>query len=79
MVCQDAIKIVKKTLVTDHASPELHRAAAYKQQVLLDVVKPLIGKDKHYKDVQKCITRDDDFVKVISKWVCKIIIHFCYC
>ena len=43
--------------------------------MLLDAVKPLIGKDKHYKDVQKRITRDDDFVKVIGKWVCKIIIH----
>ena len=74
-VCRDAIKIVEKTLVTDHAWPKLHRAAAYKQQVLLDAVKPLIGKDKHYKDVQKRITRDDDFVKVIGKWVCKIIIH----
>ena len=48
-------------------------------QVLLDAVKPLIWKDKQYKDVQKCITRDDDFVKVIGKWVDKIIIHFHYC
>jgi hypothetical protein len=68
-VCRDAIKIVEKTLVTEHAWPELHRAAAYKRQVLLDAVKPLVGKDKQYKDVQKRITRDDDFVKVIGKWV----------
>jgi hypothetical protein len=68
-VCRDAIKIVEKTLVTEHAWPELHRAAAYKRQVLLDAVKPLVGKDKQYKDVQKRITRDDDFVKVIGNWV----------
>jgi hypothetical protein len=81
-VCRDAIKIVEKTLVTDHAWPELHRAAAYKRQVLLDAVRPLIGGDKRYKDVQKRITRDDDFVKGIGKWVCILInkiIHFHRC
>lgn len=76
-VCHDAIKIVEKTLVTEHAWPELHQAAAYKRQVLLDAVKPLIGRDKLYKDVQKRITRDDDFVKVIGKWV-RISINMTY-
>ena len=81
-ICCDAIKIVKKTLVTEHAWPELHQAAAYKRQVLLDAVKLLIGKDKQYKDVQKRITRDDNFVKVIGKWVCisvNITKKYCHC
>ena len=77
-VCHDAINIIEKTLVTEHAWPELHWAAAYKWQVLLDAVKPLIGKDKQYKDVQKHITRDDDFVKVIGKWV-RILINITIC
>lgn len=81
-VCWDTIKIVEKTLVTEHTWPELHRATAYKRQVLLDAVKPLVRKDKQYKDVQKHITRDDDFVKVIGKWVrilINITTHFHCC
>ena len=81
-ICCDAIKIVEKTLATEHAWPELHQAAAYKRQVLLDAVKLLIGKDKQYKDVQKRITRDDNFVKVIGKWVCisvNITKKYCHC
>jgi hypothetical protein len=68
-VCRDAIKIVERTLVTEQAWPELHRAAAYKRQVLLDAVTPLAAKDAQYKDILKRITKDEQFVKVIGKWV----------
>ena len=40
-VCHEAIRIVEKTLVTQHAWPELHKGAHYKREVLLEVVKVL--------------------------------------
>lgn len=69
-MCRDAIKIVEMALVTEQAWPELHRAAEYKQQVLLNAVTPLAAKDTQYKDILKRITKDEQFVKVIGKWVC---------
>lgn len=73
-VCHDAIKVVEKALVTEHAWPELHRAAAYKRQVLLVAAERLVAKDKRYKDLVRRIKEDDDFVKNTGKWVCLLFI-----
>lgn len=40
-ICRDAIRIVKVTLVTQDAWPELHKGILYKHQVLLQVVNAL--------------------------------------
>ncbi|KDR71019.1 hypothetical protein GALMADRAFT_214053 [Galerina marginata CBS 339.88] len=52
-----AIKIIDITLVTHDPWPELHQAAPYKQEVLLDAVKLLIIKDKQYKEYRSEIRR----------------------
>ena len=45
MVCREAIRIVEKTLVTQHAWPELNKGAHYKRQVLSEAVKALRAKN----------------------------------
>ena len=83
-VCHDAIQIVENTLVTQHAWPELHRGALYKHQVLLDAVKSLQEKntidnegkqEELYRALQTRISRDDQFVRYIGKWV-RDLVHF---
>ncbi|PPQ66418.1 hypothetical protein CVT26_011287 [Gymnopilus dilepis] len=75
-VCRDAINIVEKTLVTEDAWPELHKAASYRRQVLAAAAGQLLGKDKRYKDVLTRINKDDDFTKVIGKWVVDRLSHY---
>ena len=83
-VCRDAIQIVKNTLVTQHAWPELHRGALYKHQILLDAVESLQEKntidnegkqEELYRALQTRILRDDQFVRYIGKWVWDLV-HF---
>ena len=85
-VCRDAIRIVEKTLVTQHAWPELHRGAQYKRQVLLDAVKSLQEKntgddegkqEELYRTFQNRISRDEQFVRHIGKWV-QYFVHFSF-
>lgn len=85
-ICRDAIRIVEKTLVTQHAWPELHRGALYKRQVLLDAVKSLQekntvdneGKEEElYRTLQTRISRDEQFVRYIGKWV-RDLVHFSF-
>ena len=77
-VCREAIRIVEKTLVTQHAWPELHKGAHYKQQVLLEAVKVLCAKntedddgtqDVRYKALNTRVLNDEKFVRCIGKWV----------
>ncbi|PPQ83324.1 hypothetical protein CVT26_015164 [Gymnopilus dilepis] len=75
-VCRDAINIVERTLVTEHAWPELHKAALYRRQVLAAAARELLGKDKRYKDLLARINKDDDFTKVIGKWVVDRLSHY---
>lgn len=76
--CREAIHIVEKTLVTQHAWPELHKGAHYKQQVLLEAVKVLRAKntedddgkqDARYKALSSRVSKDERFVRFIGKWV----------
>ena len=76
--CCEAIRIVKKTLVTKHAWLELHQSAHYKQEVLLEAVKVLCAKntdddegkqDAQYKALNAWLSNDEKFVRYIGKWV----------
>ena len=78
-VCREAIRIVEKTLVTQHAWPELHKGTHYKRQVLLEAVKVLRAKnlkddegkqDAQYKALNTRLSNDEKFVRCIGKWVC---------
>jgi hypothetical protein len=77
-VCREAIRIVEKTLVTQHAWPELHKGAHYKQQILLDAVKVLRAKNTEddegkqhalYKAFNTRLSNDEKFIRCIGKWV----------
>ena len=77
--CREAIRIVEKTLVTQHAWPELHKGTHYKRQVLLEAVKVLRAKnleddegkqDARYKALNTRVSNDEKFVRCIGKWVC---------
>jgi hypothetical protein len=79
VVCREAIRIVEKTLVTEHAWPELNKGTLYKRQVLLDAVKLLRAKnteddegmqDAQYKALNTRLSNDEKFVRYIGKWVC---------
>jgi len=79
VVCREAIRIVEKTLVTEHAWPELHKGTLYKRQVLLEAVKLLRAKnveddegkqDAQYKALNSRLSNDETFVRYIGKWVC---------
>jgi hypothetical protein len=79
VVCREAIRIVEKTLVTQHAWPELNKGAHYKQQVLSEAVKVLRAKnteddegkqDAQYKALNSRLSTDEKFVRYIGKWVC---------
>jgi len=79
MVCREAIRIVEKALVTEHAWPELHKGTLYKRQVLLEAVKLLRAKnteddegkqDAQYKALKRRLSNDETFVRYIGKWVC---------
>jgi len=70
-------------LVTQHAWPELHQGALYKRQVLLDAVKSLRAKDtgddegrqkELYKSLLTRISRNEQFVRSIGKWVRDLVI-----
>ena len=76
VVCHEAIRIVEKTLVTEHAWLELHKGTLYKQQVLLEAVKLLHAKntkddegkqDTQYKALNSCLSNDETFVRYIGK------------
>jgi len=78
-VCREAIRIVEKTLVTQHAWPELHKSVHYKQGVLLEAVGVLRAKntdddegkkDAQYKSLNTRLSNDERFVRCIGKWVC---------
>ncbi|KAF9550751.1 hypothetical protein CPC08DRAFT_768836 [Agrocybe pediades] len=56
-------------LLSAQAWPELHRAREYRREVLLEVVNRLVERKKGYADLRRRIVQDDDFVKVIGKWV----------
>ena len=80
VVCREAIRIVEKTLVTQHAWPELHKGAHYKREVLLEAVKVLRAnntedadkgkQDAKYKALNARLSNDEKFVRCIGKWVC---------
>ena len=79
VVCREAIRIIEKTLVTEHAWPELHKGTLYKCQVLLEVVKLLRAKnteddegkqDTLYKALNSRLSNDEKFIRYIGKWVC---------
>ncbi|KAF4615839.1 hypothetical protein D9613_012379 [Agrocybe pediades] len=67
--CREDVQIVERTLVVKEAWPELHRAREYRREVLLEVVNRLVEQKKGYADLRRRIVQDDDFVKVIGKWV----------
>ena len=78
VVCREAIRIVEKTLVMEHAWPELHKGTLYKQQVLLEAVRLLRAKnteddegkqDAEYKALNSRLSNDEKFVRYIGKWV----------
>ncbi|KAF8815657.1 hypothetical protein BYT27DRAFT_7079530, partial [Phlegmacium glaucopus] len=78
-VCREAIHIVEKTLVTQHAWPELHKGAHYKREVLLEAVKVLRAKntednegkqDAQYKALNTRVSNNERFVRCIGKWGC---------
>ena len=78
-ICWDAIRIVKVTLVTVDAWPELHQGTLYKRQVLLEAVNALQAKneddnerhqDSNYDMVRNRILEDEKFIRIIGKWVC---------
>ena len=79
VVCCEAIRIIEKTLVTEHAWPELHKGTLYKRQVLLEAVKLLHAKnteddegkqDAQYKALNSRLSNNETFVRYIGKWVC---------
>jgi hypothetical protein len=68
-----------------HAWPELHKGAHYKQQVLLEAVKVLHAKnmeddggkqDAQYKVLSNQVSKDERFVRFIGKWVCDLSVAF---
>ena len=68
-LCPVAVKIVEKTLITEHAWPELHQAQAYKKLVLSSAVTSLLEKDrKTYEPIQKRVAEDEKSVKIVGKW-----------
>ena len=80
-VCCEAIHIVEKTLVTQHAWLELHKGAQYKWEVLLEAVKVLHAnnmeddegkQDIKYKALNARLANDEKFVRWIGKWVCNL-------
>ena len=82
-VCREAIRIVEKTLVTQHAWPELHKGAHYKREVLLEAVKVLRAnnteddkgeQDTKYKALNARLSNDEKFVRFIGKWVCNLLL-----
>ena len=82
VACHEAIRIVKKTLVMEHAWPELHKGTLYKWQVLLEAVKLLCAKnteddegkqDAQYKALNSHLLNDETFVRYIGKWVCDLV------
>jgi Domain of unknown function (DUF6532) len=82
-VCHEAIHIVEKTLVTQHAWPELHKGVHYKWEVLLEVVKVLRAnsteddegkQDTKYKVFNARLSNDEKFVRCIGKWVCNSLV-----
>ena len=77
-ICHDAIRIVKVTLVTANAWPELHKGTLYKRHVLLEAVNALRAnnldnnegrQDSDYEDVCTWISDDEKFIMIIGKWV----------
>ena len=77
--CCEAIRIIEKTLVMQHAWPELHKGMHYNWQVLLEAVKVLQAKnleddegkqDAQYKALNTQVLNDEKFVRCIGKWVC---------
>ena len=83
VVCHEAIHIIKKTLVTKHAWPELHQSTHYKWEVLLEAVKVLHAKntddnkgkqDAQYDALNAQLLNDEKFVRYISKWVCDLLV-----
>ena len=84
VVCREAIRIVEKTLVMEHAWPELHKGTLYKRQVLLEAVKILRAKnteddegkqDTQYKALNSRLSNDEKFVRYIGKWVRDLPFH----
>ena len=82
-VCREAICIVEKTLVTQHAWLELHKGAHYKREVSLEAVKVLHAnkteddngkQDTKYKALNARLSNDKKFVRSIGKWVCDSIV-----
>ena len=72
VVCREAIRIVEKTLVMEHAWPELHKGTLYKRQVLLEAVRLLHAKnteDAEYKALNSRLLNDEKFIRYIGKWV----------
>jgi len=78
-VCRKGIRIMEKTLVMQHAWPELHKSVHYKQDVLLEAVGVLHAKntdnnegkkDTQYKALNSRLSKDERFVRCIGKWVC---------
>ena len=78
-VCHEVIRIVEKTLVMQHAWPELHKGMHYKWQVLLEAIKVLQAKnleddegkqDAQYKALNIQLLNNEKFVRCIGKWVC---------
>ncbi|KIJ89869.1 hypothetical protein K443DRAFT_117414, partial [Laccaria amethystina LaAM-08-1] len=82
VVCREAIRIVERTLVMEHAWPELHKGTLYKRQVLLEAVKLLRAKnteddegeqDAQYKALNSRLSNDEKFIRYIGKWVCGLV------
>ncbi|KAF8810447.1 hypothetical protein BYT27DRAFT_7221976 [Phlegmacium glaucopus] len=75
--CCDAIWIVKNMLVTQHAWPELYQGALYKCQVLTDAdTRDNEGRQKElYSALLTQISRDENFVRSIGKWVVDHLSH----
>ena len=74
VVCHKAIRIIEKTLVTQHAWPELHKGAHYKQEVLLEAVKVLHANNTYQRWWQEARHQVQGIERSTVKWwkVCQI-------
>ncbi|KJA13097.1 hypothetical protein HYPSUDRAFT_151966, partial [Hypholoma sublateritium FD-334 SS-4] len=68
-ICRDAIKTAERGIVVEDAWPEIHNAAEYRRRLLMRAAKGLQTSDARYAEVRARIKVDEDFVRIIGKWV----------
>lgn len=70
-LCRDAIKIVRTTLVTTHAWPELRvtHLSEYRRNVLLKAAKALQKNEPKYADIRARLRKDEKFTMILGRLV----------